>query len=44
MAYIIKPLFLIALFGVARLVAIVLKRTLPEGRVKRYLFRDTGPL
>lgn len=43
-AYLVKPLFLIALFGAARLLAMVLWRVWPDGKAKRYWFRDTGPL
>lgn len=38
----LKALFLVLLFGVARLSAIILKRITPEGRLKRLLFFDDG--
>ncbi len=44
LGYLVKPLFLIALFGTARLVAYGVKRVLPPGKLKRILFHETGPL
>lgn len=41
MAAAIYPLTAIVLFGSARLIAMVLVRVIPDGPIKRKLFRDT---
>jgi hypothetical protein len=40
----LKPLALILLFGIARLLAIGLHRVMKPGRLKDWLFQDKGPL
>lgn len=39
---IFKPLFLILLFGSARLAAWGIGKALPEGKLKRWLFQEKG--
>lgn len=38
----LKPLALIALFGAARILAIVIMRMVPPGKVRDFLMRDDG--
>lgn len=42
LALIFKMAFLLILFGAARLLAIVLMRFIPPGKVRDFLMRDDG--
>jgi hypothetical protein len=42
LALIVKPLFLLLLFGSARLLAWGIVRVLPDGRFKRWLLTERG--
>lgn len=42
LALILKPLFLIALFGAARLLAWGIMRALPDGKLKKWLSQERG--
>lgn len=41
MGLVIYPVVAIVLYGSARLIAMGLVRVIPDGRLKRWLFRDT---
>lgn len=43
-AYIVKPAFLVVLFGTARFGAMALRKVIPPGKVRDFLFTETGPL
>jgi hypothetical protein len=37
-----KAIFLVLLFGAARLIAMLVRRLMPDGKAKRLLFYDDG--